>query len=151
MKEMLLAKIAELTKMVEDLDSKPTQQIEQGMTWERAFEIVKPKYYVNQNGDIGCDSRPYILASQLNVTTEADSKAVIAFCKLKVIAAACNLRKEKGDIRYSVECFNAELADEDNRMKKSPIEFYDKADRDQSKITNRQLWLDLHNINNSHE
>ena len=118
---------------------------EQGMTWERAFDIVKPKWWVGADGlyknDFEC---PHVNLGHVQLPTEADAKSHAAFIKLTVIAAACNQGKEAGKERYGVELINDVLSICAYEAYKGLIEFYDMADRDQSMITNRQLWLDLY-------
>ena len=140
--KVLEAKAAEMQREIEVL--KTMQQSEQGMTWERAFEIVKPLYYVDgYGGKVGQDAIG-MCHSHLNVPTEADAKSLIAHAKLSVIAAACNQGKGKGKVRYSVFCFKDQISDMEYEYSTGVIEFYDKADADQSLITNRQLWLDFY-------
>lgn len=134
--------LAELTETINELESMQPEP-EQGMTWERAFDIVKPRYWPNATGvSEGGSMLPTVCNT--NIPTEADAKAVIAFCKLIVIAAACNHGKAVGKERYGVELSTGKLSSHIYENFKGLIEFYSESDRNQSMITNRQLWLDLY-------
>ena len=140
--KVLEAKAAELQKEIEVL--KTMQQTEQGMTWERAWGIVNPIWYAKHGGTITRNGIPYIGSSHMSVPTEADAKSLIAHAKLSVIAAACNQGKERGRMRHGIILSKAGLIDDNYMDHVGVIEFYDITDRDQSLITNRQLWLDFY-------
>lgn len=139
------ATISLTPEQLADIDRQRQQPKEpEGLTWEQAFDKVKPKIWLDVAGYIVTDSNYVMKLQHLNVPSEKHAKSVAAQCKLMVIAEAYNMGREKGKSYFMGEIKDDKLTlITANTWVRNPIIFFCIDDLTQSFITNRQLWLDF--------